>query len=612
MRRSLEAERPPSVDDQGSARSRKIDCIQNLFEQRANEAPAAVALRVDGDLMTYAELNSRANGVANQLVALGASVGEPVGIHVDRSFELVVAILGTLKAGCSFLPLDPTYPTERLRFISSDAKAKIVLSQAAESDRGGLPDCHIASLASIPGASGIDVEDDRIDRTSADDAASIFYTSGSTGTPKGVVLPHRAHFSRLPSRQIASEIGAADRFLLKSPVGFSSIIREIFWPLSVGGSVAITPPEVHRDPSQLALLIEHHEVTIAILVPSQLATLLERPGFRERARTLRHVILGGEAVPSGLPDLFFANCEARLHQIYGATEATTATHFRFYRHQSNQARCIGRAANCTVYLLDDQMRPVEHGGLGEIFVGGPGVALGYQNAPELTDKKFLDDPFDPASRYKLYRTGDLGRLRADGNLEFVGRADHQVQVRGCRVELGEIKDALSEFPEAQRVEVVAREDAGLGARIIAYMIPEAGTTPEVDRIREFLAERIPEYMLPSAYAFLGSFPVTHLGKVDINALPEPGRERPRLATPYSAPCSTIERELVELWQRLLQIEQIGTLDGFFDLGGDSFLAVQLANHVGTEFGYELFLADFFENPTIRSTAQLIQEAVSTR
>jgi amino acid adenylation domain-containing protein len=569
-----------------------------------------VALRDGTHALTYGELDTAADLLASHLRARGVGPETAVGVHIERSTAFVTAVLAVLKAGGAFLPLQPSHPAARLGYMRRDAGTHLVLTTSAtptpwDPDPGDVPVDRTLTGPSVapplpPSRRPAPGRD-----TPADDLASIFYTSGSTGAPKGVLLTHASIVSRGPSKGIADDLSPRDIFLFKSPVTFSSILREIFWPLSLGASIVIAPPGSEKSPRSLLDLATGAGVTVALLVPSQLRMLVEESTFRDWS-SLRHVVVGGETVAPNLPTRFFASSHAHLHQIYGATEATTSTHHRFDRANPGISTVIGPPANLQVLVLDESRRPVPVGTVGEIYAGGPGVARGYLNSPELTADKFVQlHPLAPAD-IRFYKTGDHARVLPSGELEFVGRADQQIKIRGCRVELSEVKRCLCVFPAVEDVEIAVEESAEGDHTLVAYLVLKKGALdPTVEDLDEHVRTELPDYMVPRAYVFLTSFPVTELGKLDLGALPAPGRERPRMRVPCVAPATPVEATLVDVWRELLGLDRIGVSDDFFALGGDSFLAVAMLGEIEDRFGTDVDMTGFFTTPTIETMAQAL-------
>jgi amino acid adenylation domain-containing protein len=586
-------------------------CIHELFEEQVERTPHAIAI-VQGDVaLTYAELNAQANQLAHRLIALGVGPDRLVGLCVERRPYLVIGLLAILKAGGAYVPLDLSYPRERLQELVSDADPVLVLVDAAGRQ-----------------ALALDAADDGVARVSVDDPAGwatardsnpqvaglssrhlayVIYTSGSTGAPKGAQNEHRAIVNRLVWMQRAYELDGTDIVLQKTPYSFDVSVWELFWTLMYGATMLLAAPDGQRDATYLVELIQQHGVTTVHFVPSMLSSFVEASGV-ERCTSLRRVICSGEELPVAT----MAACRrvlpsARLDNLYGPTEAAIdVTSWRCPDEFAGLRVPIGRPiANTQIYLLDAYREPVPVGVVGEIYIGGAGVARGYLNRPELTSDRFVADPFSRAVGARMYRTGDLAKYLPDGNVEFLGRNDHQVKIRGHRVELGEIEARATAHALVRNAVVVALEDGVGNKRLVAYVTTDAEYEQELaSTLREHLARQLPGYMVPSTYVRLDALPLTANGKLDRNALAIrdvlPTSSRP----PGEAPPLPLERELMQLWTEMLGIPVMSTASNFFELGGHSLVLVQIGNRLRTVFGVDLQLRILFDTPTI---AQLARE-----
>ena len=553
-------------------------CLHELFEAQAQRTPDNIAVVYQDTKLTYAELNERANRLAGQLRHRGVGVETLVGVMMERSLEMVVALLGVLKAGGAYLPLDPTYPEERLQFIIDDAKPAVILTQEesttdkTDQSRGSNPDF----------------------------IAYVIYTSGSTGKPKGVMVPHRGICNRLLWMINAFDFRPEDRFLQKTPFTFDAAGWEFFVPLLIGAQVVIAEPGGHQDATYLVSAIKEHEITVLQLVPSMLQIVLEEPGI-ENCHTLRHLFCGGEALPGSLHTRFHNRLRCELHNLYGPTEySIDAACWPSQPETFERTVPIGRALNNTqLYVLDKHHEPVAVGMTGELFIGGSGLARAYLNRPELTAERFVPNGFTSEPGARLYRTGDLVRYMPDGNLEFVGRVDHQVKVRGFRIELGEIEAVLCRHPQVREAIVVAREDQGGEKRLVGYIVGELEAA--TSELRAFLRQSLPEYMIPAAFVVLDKLPLLSNGKVDRKRLPEPQTSRPSLAETYAPPVTEAERVLAGIWSEVLRVEQVGINDNFFELGGDSILSVQIITRA-RQAGLHITAKQVFHRQTIAELA----------
>ncbi|HEX5726434.1 MAG TPA: amino acid adenylation domain-containing protein, partial [Longimicrobiaceae bacterium] len=580
-----------------------------LFAEQAARTPDALALTFGEESVTYAELDARANRLAHRLVKLGARPDALVGLCVERSVETVVGILAILKSGAGYLPLDPAYPEDRLAYMLEDSGAPIVVTTAALRDR--LPagptllclQCDAAAIAAeSPEAPEIEV--------SPDSLAYVIYTSGSTGKPKGVQVTH-ANVARIFS---ATDhwfgFGAQEVWTLFHSYAFDFSVWEIWGALLYGGRLVVVPFDVSRTPEEFYALLERERVTVLNQTPSAFRQLMradEEAAARGEMRdlALRCVVFGGEALePATLRGWVERRGDEapRLVNMYGITETTVHVTYRVIRAADTvdgSASPIGiPIPDLSMHLLDRSGQLVPAGVVGEMYVGGAGVARGYLGRPELTAQRFVPDPFSADAEARLYRSGDLARRLEDGSLEFHGRADEQVKIRGFRIEPGEIEAALLAHPAVREAVVLARGEAE--ERRLAAWIVASGSVDAVG-LRAHLAARLPDYMVPSAFVFLDALPLTRHGKVDRRALPEPDAAGLAGAA-YVAPRTPTEEVLAALWAGLLGAERVGVGDGFFELGGHSLLATRLASRVRSELGVELSVRAVFEHPTLGALA----------
>jgi amino acid adenylation domain-containing protein len=595
-------------------------CVHHLFEQQVEWAPDAPAVSCEDRTLSYGELNARSNRLAHHLRGLGVGPDVLVAICMERSLEMVVGLLAILKAGGAYVPLDPSYPADRLAFMIKDSAPAVILSHGPA--RAAL-ETAMAGLASRPPI--LDLEADlplwtgqaianpapaELGLTSSH-LAYVTYTSGSTGTPKGVMTEHRALINRLEWMQDAYSLTADDTVLQKTPFSFDVSVWEFFWPLGWGAKLAVAAPGAHLDPRRLAQIIHKQRVTTAHFVPSMLRSFLEHQ-VAERCGSLTRVICSGEALPLPVMKEFHEIFDkAELHNLYGPTEAAIdVTAWTSTGQLPAQAASppIGRPiSNTQIYLLDGLLEPVPVGVAGEIYIGGEGVARGYLNRPELTAERFIASPFVAGDR--LYKTGDLGRYLADGNIEFLGRNDFQVKIRGYRIELGEIEARLSSYPGVREAVVLTREDETGDKRLVAYIVSvePPGAAPLVEELRDFLRQKLPEYMVPSAFVTLQKLPLISNGKIDRNALPAPD-EGAYATQAYEAPVGVAETAIAEIWAELLGLERVGRLDNFFDLGGHSLLAIRVLAEMNRSFDRKLPLTTVYNAPTVAALASLLNVA----
>ncbi len=578
-------------------------CIHELFEEQVERTPDAAAVVFEDQILTYRELNTRANQLAHYLRKQGVGPEVLVGICVERSLEMIIGILGILKAGGAYVPLDPTYPKERLAFMIEDATMPIMLTQSWLLD--GIPKHRGHSIC-------LDTQWEEIaqhsydapfsDTTSAN-LAYVIYTSGSTGVPKGVMIPHRAIVNHMQWMQSVFPLNGADCVLQKTPFSFDASVWEFYAPLFVGGRLAVAKPNGHQDIAYMVESISRYQVTILQLVPTLFRMLLETPEFKT-CYSLRRVFCGGEVLTRELIIRFFQTLNAELHNLYGPTEVTIdSVYFSIPRDYSGEIIPIGRpVANTQAYVLDCYRQPVPIGVLGELYLGGVQMARGYLNRPELTSEKFIPNSFSDEPGALFYRTGDLARYLPDGNIEFLGRIDHQVKVRGFRIELGEIESALGQHPAVRETAVIAREEQRDNKRLVAYVVFDQNAAILTTELRSFLKEKLPDYMIPSAFVALDSLPLTPSGKVDRMALPAPDSERPGAENSYVSPRTPIEKVLAGIWCEIFGLNRVGVHDNFFELGGHSLLATQVMSRLRKVFEVEIPLRTLFESPTVEELA----------
>ncbi len=566
--------------------------VSQLFEQQAERTPQAIALTFADQQLNYAELNARANQLAHHLRSLGVTGETPVGVMMDHSLEMVVALLGILKAGGVYVPLDPEYPDERLKFMARDAGLELVVTQDKLAGR-------ISETKSLR----LDVDwpneskDNLSVSVSADSLAYIIYTSGSSGAPKGAMVTHGGMLNCLQWMQQRYELSEHDAFLMHTSLNFDPSVWEVFWPLMVGARVVVVPSTSMLDSSAFRYLAEQ-KVTCAYFVPSLLGVLVKEPGLSE-CRSLRYVISGGEKLPMPVMREFHELSRAELHHSYGPTETAIAA--TEWTCESGAERVLmGRPiGNTQIYVLDQQMEPLPVGVTGELYIGGAGVGRGYAGRAELTAERFVPDRFSGEVGTRLYRTGDMVRYDDEGRLEFIGRLDEQVKVRGYRIELGEIEAVLRRHEQVRDVVVVLSNE-----RLVAYVVSKVPTS----ELRAYLKAQLPEYMTPSFFVTLNELPLMPNGKINRRALPAPEGAVAKAAE-YEAPRTQTEELLAGLWASVLHVDRIGVNDDFFALGGHSLLATQLVSRVREAFGVELPLRELFERPTVAGLAQQVEVAV---
>jgi amino acid adenylation domain-containing protein len=573
-------------------------CIHDLFGQQVARNPEALALAFEGEELTYAELNARSNRLANRLRALNVGPDVLVGICLERSAEIAVAVLAVLKAGGAYVPVDPQYPRDRVAFMLEDSQAAVLITE--ERLLGGLP-------GNVPSVICLDRDRESLARESGElpaggvapeNLAYVIYTSGSTGKPKGVEVTHRSVVNFLTSLRREPGVSETDRLLAVTTLSFDIAGLEIYLPLTTGASVVVAPQAALVDGASLSRLLRERKITVMQATPVTWRLLLDSgwnpaPGFK--------VLCGGEALPRELANRLMAT-GAEVWNLYGPTETTIWS--TIHRADSRPGSVpIGKPiANTQVYILDERRRLVPRGVPGELYIGGDGLARGYLRRPELTAERFVPNPF--GSGGKLYRTGDLVRWLSDGSLEYVGRIDHQVKLRGFRIELGEIETALEAQPQVRQAVVLVREDAPDDQRLTAYVTLHDNASADAKALRASLSSRLPDYMLPSQWVFLKEFPLTPNRKIDRRALPVPANDEPKSA--LSAPPTTeSEIKVAAIWQDLLKHKNVGVNDNFFDLGGHSLLVVQLQSRLRKQLDCQISLVELFQRTTVSSIASYL-------
>ncbi|MCA1634100.1 MAG: amino acid adenylation domain-containing protein, partial [Acidobacteria bacterium] len=582
----------------------QAECLHTLFERQAARTPDAVAVTFNGTELKYRELEARANQLARHLRTLGVGPEARAGVCMQRSIEMVVALLGVLKAGAAYVPLDPEYPRERLDFMLEDSQVSVLLTQQALLDTLSPQTARVVALDSDWHVISEQSGDALRLEMSAEHPAYVIYTSGSTGRPKGVVITHRAISNHMLWMSDEMPLDAEDRVLQKTPLSFDASVWEFYAPLLCGAQLVMAPPGAHRDSAALVRHMREESVTVVQVVPSMLRLLVEEEEIAE-CESLRRVCVGGEALSAELVKRFRERVDAELYNLYGPTEATIDA--SSWRADGTERVTIGRpVSNVRMYVVDESLNPVPVGVAGELLIGGDGLARGYLNRPGLTAEKFTPNPFGEVGGGRLYRTGDLVRYLAGGELEYLGRIDHQVKVRGFRIELGEIESALEADERVRQAVVVARQEGG-ESRLVAYVVGEGAAA---NGLRARLKKELPEYMTPSAFVLMDELPLTPNGKVDRRALPEPEYLRPELEEAYVAPSNAPEKRLAAIWQQVLGVEEVGVEDNFFDLGGHSLLMVQVLGKVKLErvFEQELSMIEMFQYPTISALVGYMERA----
>lgn len=570
--------------------------LHQLAQLQAWRTPDASALAMSGQTMSYRELDQAANLLAHRLLASGITPGDVVAVGAERCFGLFTALLGILKAGGVFVYLDPAQPASRLRQCVEACRPRVVLQGPGAVDLGpeqpGLPLAAVPDLTEPGPRTAPDV------LVGPEDPAYILYTSGSTGAPKGVLRSHRLHTARVFLEQSLYRVGPDDRHLLKLPVSS----REFFWPLATGGTAVIAEPGRERDDRYLVDLLRTERISVLSCVPSMLRVLAALPSFADLP-ALRHVFVGGETLHRDLEEQVRALGFA-VHNTYTLTEADYVAHRRDAVSERTDASVIGAPLDMRVYLCDETGRRVPPGLTGELLVGGPGLASGYYREPELTAKRFIGNPFGDPQAPVLFRTGDLARHRPDGALEYCGRKDLQVKVRGHRVEPTEVEYWIREYPAATEAAVVGYADAEQGAFLVAFIVGTDDAQSEAD-LRAFLASRLPDWMVPRHITWVARLPQLPSGKVDRTALRLVERARPRDLPCPVEPATGVQQRLRRLWRIVLRVPEVGVADQFTELGGDSLRLLLLRAAIQDEFGLPVDLADLMAAQTIVGQEALV-------
>ncbi|MEA2172503.1 MAG: hypothetical protein QOD00_95, partial [Blastocatellia bacterium] len=566
-------------------------CLHQWFEAQAERRPDATAVVYEQQQMSYAELNRKANQLAHYLQTIGVGPESLVGICIERSLEMMVGLLGILKAGGAYLPLDPHYPRERLSFMLTDARVKVLLTQ--HSLLSFLPEheakvvCLDTDWQLIAGQS----TEQPSSKVTAENLAYVIYTSGSTGRPKGVMLSHGGVCNTLRWRQAAFSLQETDRMLQNISIAFDPSVWQIFGALVTGYELVLARPEGHKDIRYLSGLIEEHKITLADFVPSMMQAFLEEQS-EGACESLRHVFCGGEVLPVELQERFFSALPGgELHNMYGPTECSIDAVCWTCQPGSNERVPIGRpVANKLVYIPDEYQQPVPVGVAGQLHVGGVGLARGYFNRPELTAEQFIPNPFSSEPGARLYRTGDRVRYLPDGRIEYLGRMDKQLKIRGFRIEPGEIENMLVQHEAVRESVVLARDQGKDDKRLVAYLVMNEDSLMTAGELRGYLRERLPPHMVPSSFVILKELPLLPNGKLDTDALPEPDATDAE-SVAYLAPRTEAEQAIAEVWREALRIERVGVDDNFFDLGGHSILMLRVHSRLREIFQLDISILD---------------------
>ncbi len=587
--------------------------VQSLFEDQVRRQPDAIAAVFDAQTLTYSELNRRANQLAHRLIALGARPDQRVAMCVERGLDLLIGVLGILKAGAAYVPLDPAYPADRLAYMLDNSAPVALLTQANLRDIG-LPKTAVPVLVLDNGALAAEPDHNpQVVGLRPEHLAYVIYTSGSTGQPKGVAMPHAPLLNLINWQCAVADSARGEKVLQFSALGFDVAFQEIFYTLSSGGCLMLLREETRQDPFTLVEFIKTaavERIFLPFVAFQGLVAAAEREG--ELLPSLKHVVTAGEQlfVTAAIRSFFARLPQRRLHNHYGPTETHVVTAHTLSDDSANWPVTppIGRPIwNSQIFILDARLQPVPLGVIGELYIGGAGVARGYLHRDELSAERFLPDPFSDVPAAKMYRTGDLGRWLSNGAIEYLGRNDFQIKIRGFRVELGEIEAKLSACDGVREAVVMAGDDNAGGKRLVAYVLPQDGAEISAPELRAALSLGLAEYMIPSAFVRVTSWPLTPNGKLDRKALPAPDQTA-MASREYEAPLGEVEHVVAQVWQQLLGLERAGRNDNFFELGGHSLLAIQLVTRLRQALGAELPLREVFAQPTLQAMARALAAA----
>jgi amino acid adenylation domain-containing protein len=579
--------------------------VHQLIEQQVELTPNATALIFEEEKLTYAELNQCANQLAHYLITQGVKPEDKVGIAVERSVDMVVSLLAVLKASAAYVPIDPELPQARIEYIIGSSELKLLLSQSHLSSdiAGGSCGISLAMLDELD-ITEFSTENPEISIVGGQLLAYVIYTSGSTGKPKGVANTHAALYNRLSWMQEAYSLTSEDKILQKTPFGFDVSVWEFFWPLMYGAQIVVAPVGIHKDAEALIETINQHQISTLHFVPSMLQAFIASESATS-CTSLTRIVCSGEALPALLQATTLQKLpQAQLYNLYGPTEAAIDVTHWTCDGNSDVPVPIGSPISATsTYVLDSGLNLVPQGSIGELYLGGAGLARGYLNRTDLTSLSFIANPFSKDGG-RLYRTGDLVHWNNTGRLEYQGRIDHQVKIRGFRIELGEIESELLKQANVSEAVVVAKASQS-GTRLVAYVAASVDSTLDTNELKVLLGKLLPDYMVPSVIVLLDALPLTPNGKIDRKTLPEPVSNNA-----YQAPEGEVEMCLAQIWSEVLGIEQVGRHDNFFELGGHSLSAIRVHSKIKQHYSINIPLKLLFEGTSLSELCQLIKPELS--
>ncbi len=596
-------------------------CVHNLFEEQANKHPEKIALEFGDKKITYRELNERANQVANSLIRMGAGPDVVVGISVERSVEMIIALIGILKSGSAYLPLDSTYPAERISYMISDTGIPVLITSRKIHSK--LPETSAKVLLIDENRDEIEKESksDPVTNVTSSDLAYVIYTSGSTGKPKGVLMMHKALTNLLYWQLNGQKFEKNLRVLQFTTLSFDVSFQEIFSTFYSGGTLVVISEEERQDLSEVLKIVRNKKIQRMFLPFIALQEIAESyNSSKERSLDLKEVITAGEQLQTtpSIINFFKGLKEFTFSNHYGPSEAHVVTSYELGSDPDKWLKHtpIGKPVfNTQMFVLNSSLKPVPAGVTGDLYIGGVQLVRGYHNSPSLTAEKFIDNPFKNLNdnfSEKLYKTGDIARYLSDGNLEYLGRDDNQIKLRGFRIELGEIESVLSGYPGFKNVVVIAREFSPGDKRLIAYIVNSNNAQPLSSDIRSYLKTKIPDFMIPSEYIFLKEIPLTPSGKTDKKSLPEPEYIRANESADYEEPADELELQLVKIWEKVIGVKPVGVNDNFFEIGGHSLLALRVFGYIEKLTGKKLALSTLFNYPTVRQIADVLKNEGWTR